>query len=252
MAPRPFPPAQKHGELSEVFPGIFFVQGTVKMPGPPARFSRNMTVIRHEGELTLVNSIRLDEAGLAKLDALGKVKHVVRLAGFHGLDDPFYKDRYGATMHAVRGQVYAAGFDNAKGASAETYFQADVLHDDGSALPFPGARLFVFDGKVPEGLLHLDRDGGILIAGDALQNWDRVDEYFNFLASLMMRMMGFIKPHNVGPGWLKEAAPSADRLAAVLDLEFAHVLPAHGAVVRGDAREKFRPVIEATVAKLRG
>src|SRR5262249_45497235 len=45
--PRPHPAAQKHGELRELLPGLWFVTGTVKMPGPlPVRFSRNMTVVK--------------------------------------------------------------------------------------------------------------------------------------------------------------------------------------------------------------
>ena len=26
---------------------------------------------------------------------------MIRLAGFHGIDDPFYKERYGATLEAL-------------------------------------------------------------------------------------------------------------------------------------------------------
>ena len=54
--------------------------------------------------MILVNSVRLDVAGLAALEALGRVTDVIRLAGNHGMDDPFYKDRYGAKVWAVRGQ----------------------------------------------------------------------------------------------------------------------------------------------------
>ena len=57
----------------------------------------------------LINSLRLDEEGLAKLDELGKVTDVIRLGGFHGSDDPFYKERYGATSWAIEGQVYFNG-----------------------------------------------------------------------------------------------------------------------------------------------
>jgi hypothetical protein len=44
------PPALPHGELRELLPDVFFVTGTVALPGPlPVRFSRNMTVVRSEG-----------------------------------------------------------------------------------------------------------------------------------------------------------------------------------------------------------
>ncbi len=241
---RQHPAALPHGELKEVFPDIYFVTGTVRMPGPlPIAFSRNMTVVRQDGELTLVNAVRLDEGGLAALGALGKVAHVVRLAGYHGMDDAFYQERYGARVWAVRGQVYAPGFDPKKWA-ATAYFQPDVEMDADTALPLRGARLHVFHTTPSEGLLLLDREGGILVAGDALQNWQQADPYFSLLGKLMMKGMGFIKPHNLGPGWLRAAKPAAAEVRGILDLPFAHVLPSHGTPVIGDAREKFRPVIE--------
>ncbi len=62
-------------------PGLYFVTGTIKMPGPlPVQFSRNMTVVRRGDRLVLVNSVRLDDAGIATLATLDKVTDVVRLA----------------------------------------------------------------------------------------------------------------------------------------------------------------------------
>src|SRR5262245_30354002 len=92
-----FPPAWPHGALTEVFPDVFVVTGSMRFPLPlvPVFASRTMTILRDGGSLALVNTVRLDDPGLAALDALGKVEHVIRLAGFHGSDDPFYKDRYG-------------------------------------------------------------------------------------------------------------------------------------------------------------
>lgn len=240
-----FPPSLPHGALEEIFPDVFFVTGTVGMPGPiPVRFSRNMTVIRQGRALTLVGTVRLDEAGLAALDALGEVKHVIRLAGFHGMDDPFYKDRYGAKVWVVRGQVYARGFDAPKTAKADGYFQPDVEMDAGTELPVAGARLVTFDGQTGEGVLLLEREGGILVTGDSLQHWERVDPYFNWLGAIVMRLMGFIKPYNVGPGWLRTAKPDLRQVRGLLDLPFEHVLPVHGAPVIGRAREKYRPSLE--------
>ena len=77
---RPHAPTRPHGSLTEVLPGLWFVTGTVGMPGPlPVRFSRNMTVVRRSDKLVVVNSVRLDDAGLAALDKLGKVTDVIRL-----------------------------------------------------------------------------------------------------------------------------------------------------------------------------
>jgi hypothetical protein len=62
-----FPPALPHGQLEQIFPDIFFVTGTMQTVLMNARrqFSRNMTVVRDGNALTLINSIRLDGAGLA-------------------------------------------------------------------------------------------------------------------------------------------------------------------------------------------
>lgn len=244
MASGSFAPAFPHGPLEEILPDICFVRGSIKMSPPPMRFSRNMTALRHDGGLTLVNTVRLDEAGLAALEGFGEVRHVIRIAGFHGMDDRFYADRYGAKVWCVKGMAYAKGFDATKTAPDEGYFQPDVWIDEQTALPVPGASLHIIGGDVPEGVLRLDREGGVVITGDALQNWDRVDPGFNWVAGIIMRLMGFIKAHNVGPGWLKGARPDREALRALLDLSFEHVLPAHGAPVLGGAREKFRPAIE--------
>ncbi len=242
MTRQTFPAALPHGKIEEVFPNIYFVTGTIGMPGPlPMRFSRNMTIVREGERLILVNTVRLSEDGLRDLDALGRVTDVIRIAGFHGMDDPFYKDRYGAKVWAIRGQKYVEGFKQ----DAATYFDADETMDASTQLPLSGAKLFVFESaKVPEGLLRLEHDGGVVISGDCFQHWHTADRFFNFPAKIMMRVMGFVKPHNIGPGWLAQAKPSPDELRKLLDWPFEHVLPAHGAVVRGNARDKYRPSIE--------
>jgi len=240
--PRPFPPAMPHGTLSEPVPGIFFVQGTMQFPGVvPMRFSRNMVVVRTGERLVLVNTLRLDEPGLTALDALGKVTDIVRIAGNHGMDDPFYADRYKAKVWAVKGQRYVAGF---AADAPDVYFESDEEMEPGGPLPIEGATLHVIHARPPEALLRLPNDGGVLVAGDCLQHWAKSDAYFSLPARIAMPLMGFIKPHNVGPAWLKGCKPPKEDLRAILGLTFSHVLPAHGAPVIGDAVSKYRPAIE--------
>jgi hypothetical protein len=233
---RPFSPALPHGELTEVLPDLFLVTGTVGLPGPlPVRFSRNMTVARKGDRLILVNTVRLDDAGLAALDRLGKVTDVIRLAGNHGVDDPFYADRYKAKVWALEGQRYTSGFDTK---AKDTYFTPDVAIDESTALPITGAK------DPPEGLLVLPLHGGTLVSGDCLQNWGATDAYFSWLGRVMMRFMGFIRAHNVGPAWFKQAKPPREELRAITDLPFANLLPGHGAPVLGNAAERYRPAID--------
>ena len=245
MATRTFPDANPHGELTQLFDDVFFVTGGYRVTAPlPLSFSRNMTVIRDGDDLTLINSVRLNDHGLAELDKLGTVKHIIRLAGFHGSDDPFYKERYGADVWAVEGQVYAPGIDPAA-TMEKAYFKADMQMSRHTELPIRGAKLYPFTtARPPEALLLLERNDGILVSGDCLQNWRKPDQYFSFLARPMMRMMGFIKPHNIGPGWLKIARPDVREIQGILPLEFAHVLPAHGEITLGDAKQRYRRAIE--------
>lgn len=241
------PSALAHGEINKVFENIWFVQGAVKMPMPiPMKISRSMTVIKNpaSNELTLVNSMRLSNEGLNELNQLGKVAHVIRLAGFHGKDDGFYKEKYNAKIHAIKGQSYSRKFDKEMIRPEDGYLQPDEWLTEDSPLPIENAELKVFHSSKPsEALLGLKRDGGILITGDSLQNTPTADKYVNFPARLMMKKMGFFKEYNVGPGWLQFASPHADEVRSILDLEFEHVLPAHGEAVIGGAKEKFRPVL---------
>ena len=64
----------------------------------------------------------------------------------------------------------------------------------------------------------------------------------------MMRMMGFIRPHNIGPGWLRQCKPPKEELSAIVGLSFVNVLPAHGTPVLGNAVDLYRPAIERVTA----
>jgi hypothetical protein len=240
--PRPFPAAMPHGALSEPLPGIFFVKGTMQLPAPvPMRFSRNMVIVQEGKRLVLINTVRLDESGLSALDALGKVTDVVRIAGNHGMDDPFYADRYKAKVWAVKGQRYVAGLG---AAGPDVYFESDEQMAPGGPLPIEGATLHLIRSRPPEALLRLPQHGGVIVAGDCLQHWAKSDPYWSFPARIAMPLLGFVKPHNVGPAWFKGCKPPKEDLAAILDLPFSHVLPAHGEPVIDDAVSKYRPAIE--------
>ncbi len=239
-------PAGRHGPIESIFPGIWFVRGSVKLPMlMPMKMARAMTIVRDAaGTLTLFNSMRLSEAGLAELETLGTVKNVVRIAGFHGRDDSFYRERYGATVYAIEGQRYVRSMSVDQPPSKD-YMSADVYLTEDTALPVCNAQLKVFSTSTPpEALVLLDRDGGILIAGDSLQHTPKPDQYFNLPARVMMKKFGFFEPYAVGAGWLQFAAPARSDVRSVLELDFEHVLPGHGTPVIGHAKEKYRPTLE--------
>ena len=130
----------------------------------------------------------------------------------------------------------------------DVYFESDEAMDPGGRLPIEGATLHVIGSRPPEALLRLPHHGGVLIAGDCLQHWAKSDRYWSLPARVAMPLLGFVKPHNVGPAWLKGCKPPKEDLRAILGLGFSHVLPAHGEPVVGDAVAKYRPAIERAAA----
>jgi hypothetical protein len=218
-----FPAAMPHGPLQEVFPDVFFVTGTMRAEffGSMWQFSRNMTVVRDERDLTIVNSVRLDEDGLSQLDALGTVRNVVRIGDMHGLDDRFYLDRYGATFWAMPNMGIEEGVT------------VDKELVPGGEMPFNGCTLFDFrTTQRPEGILRLDRDGGIMIACDSLQNWVAPDEFFDEPTVATMQEMGFFTSNNLGLAWLQGSQPQAPDFVRLKEVPFRHALCGHGIPAR--------------------
>jgi hypothetical protein len=224
------PPALPHGPLREIFAGVFFVTGMMKtiLMGSDWQFSRNMVAVRDGEALTLINSIRLDDAGLAQLDALGRVANVVRIGALHGRDDSFYKSRYDAKFWALPGMAHDHGLAPDK-----------ELSPNGD-MPFAGCSVFEFrTTNLPECILRIDRAGGILVACDSLQNWIEPDEFFSGQSRQTMTEMGFFQPANLGPVWMQVSEPKAEDFARLCELPFKHVLCGHGIPFRDDAKEAF-------------
>jgi hypothetical protein len=135
-------------------------------------------------------------------------------------------------------------------AGESSYLDPDIGLVEGSPLPVPGASLKIFaTSRLPEALLLIERNGGILVSADALHNTPSPDEFVSWLARRMMNRAGFSVAYNVGPGWLRSCEPTAEDVRSILALEFQHVLPGHGDPVIGNAKEKYRPTFEG---ELRG
>lgn len=226
--PRPesYPPAYPHDSIEEVITDVFMVRGTIRM-NAMMRITRNMAVLRHDGELTLVNPIRLDEAGLTQLSTIGDIKRILRIGSMHGIDDPFYIDRYGAELWAEENSI--------------TYPvpKIDRQISANSILPFPDARLFCFEGMVrAESALLIEREGGLLLTCDALQHYGDY-RHTSFIARALMPFIGFPKKMVVGPIWLKMMTPEGSSLESefrrLLELDFDHFLSAHGSLLRDTA-----------------
>ena len=230
-----FPEPQPQRPLEQAFTDVHVLHGTVSM-GPGVRIPRTMVVLQHEGTLTVVNAVRPDAAGMAALDALGKVEHVVKI-GFHGMDDPWFVQHYGATLWALPG-VDPEGITVGRRLEAE------------GELPIPWLRLFTFQlCKRPEAALIADRDGGVLITCDSVQNWSDL-EGCSLLAKGVTVAMGFNKrPANIGPPWKKMQTPEGGSLEAdyrrLLEEPFDHLIGGHGKPLRGGAKAALTETVRA-------
>jgi hypothetical protein len=221
----PFAAAMPHGPIEEVFPDVFMVKSGYKA-GVGVMFERNMTVWRRAGgELVVFNSARLTEDGERELDKLGKVAHVVRLAAFHGLDDPYYVDRYKAALWGAAGMKHDG---KAISATDHPLGDADVFH--------------FAAGNHAELCAILPMAGGVLVAGDSYQNWTTT-KHCSLLVRAMMPFMGF-GPACIGGPWLKKMGNGVkvdfERLAK---MDWKHLIPAHGTVLNDSARDQLGSAI---------
>jgi hypothetical protein len=226
-----------HDEIQEVFPDVFFVTGTYcgDIGGASWQFSRNMTVVRDGQNLTLVNSVRLDEKGLTALENLGTIKNVVKIGSLHGVDDAFYKNHYDAKFWAMPGMQQA--------------LEVDVELTAEGEMPFPGASVFEFKTtNLPECILRIDREGGIMIACDSLQNWVSPNKFFSDESRAMMQEMGFFTKANIGPVWMQFNEPEAADFVRLKKIPFRHALTGHGEPLRDTAHEDY----STTFARLFG
>jgi len=233
-------PAYPHDPIEEILPDVFMVRGAVRM-NPLMRISRNMAIVRHEGELSLVNPIRLDAAGEAQLRALGSVKRLLRLNPLHGLDDRYYVDTFQAELWAQ--------------AKSETYPEPKIDHYLTAAeeLPFPDAELFCFEGtNMPESALRIRRGGGLLLTCDAIQHYGDY-RHNTLLARLAMPFIGFPKTTIVGPIWLKMMTPEGGSLESdfrrLLTLEFDSLLSAHGSLLPGGAHASVAKAVDRAFSR---
>ncbi len=228
-----YPKAQPHDQIEKIIDNVWYVTGSVVFK-PLVRLPRNMVIIRHQGELTLINSVRLDEAGEKALDALGKVCHIIKIGG-HGMDDAYYLNRYKAKHWVV-------------GASEAKQQRGIQRIEEGIELPFPDARVFEFkDTLHPESAIILDQQEGLLITCDSVQHWVP-SRLMSFAAKIITRIAGFQKPAQIGPKWrVKQTAPGKslradfDRLA---ENTFELIIGGHGGLLTSKGNELLKATIK--------
>jgi hypothetical protein len=231
-----FPEALAHGPIQQLFPDVFWVQGTFRM-APLMTITRNMFILREKGELSLINSVRLSEAGERELEALGQVKHLVKIGAFHGMDDPYFLHRYKPKFWSLPKAKHAPDI------------KPDVEMTVADALPISGASLFRFDNaKFPEAAILLPIEGGLLLTCDSIQNWSTT-EGNSLPMKLVLRAGGFMRPAVIGPPWRKAMtrpdAPLSADFQRLLQQPFQSLLGGHGTPLLKTAKEALSSSVSA-------
>lgn len=231
------PPLLPHGEIQEIFPDIFFVTGGMEGEffGSHWEFGRNMFIVRSPAgpgdikpSLTVINGVRLSEAGMGALDALGRVDHLLKIGSMHSRDDAYFVERYSPTVWGIPGMPLAEGVT------------IDQKLTEGVTLPIADASVFLFrETKLPEAIVRLDREGGILLACDALQNWEEPDPFTSDDSIEKMRAAGFFVKANCGVAWMHVNEPQPGDFARLKELTYQHALAGHGTPLLGTAQADF-------------
>jgi len=230
-----FPAALPHGPITKVVDGVYVVRSGFRM-GPGVVISRTMTVVQADDGLTVMNAARLSEEGLAELERLGPIKHLVKLSDSHGIDEPYFVDRYKPEVWTLDGVKHLAGTRR--------------LGPDG---PLSAGRVIALPGATGwrECMYWLPNGGGTLVACDALQNHADT-EGASFVARLITPMMGFKGGLIVAPMWRKYQKVVGSQVSAAfapaLELSFSNVITGHGPAIAGGADAATRAAVERGAA----
>jgi hypothetical protein len=235
--PGNYPAALPHEPIEQILPDVFLVHGSARV-GPVMRMNRNMIIVRDGEALTLIGPVRLSKTEEAKLENLGRVKHVIRIGYYHGIDDWYYVRRYGAEFWCQ-----AASDHYSKPTPTKSL-------DETSTLPIAHAELFLFtQTRFPEAAILIKAHGGLLITCDSLQHWTDWS-YCTLLAKTVVRIFGFSLRTLIGTFWLKSMTPKDGSLKRdferLLKLSFIHLIGAHGRLCRDRAHEE----VEAEVRRV--
>jgi len=236
MMKQNYAPAYKHQAIEMLYENVYWVHGSIKM-APAMSMNRNMIILKQGTSLYLINPIRLNEAEENKLKALGKVKAILRLGDFHGIDDAYYIDTFKCEFWCQAGQ------------STYPDLKPDHVITAESKAPIENAEFFIFSTSIhPEAALLL-KDKKLLITTDSVQNWTDWS-HTSGPAKLLLRLMGFKLRLLIGKPWLKRVTPTGKSMLcdfeALLKLEFDSLVAAHGKPLLANAHAKLSAVVSET------
>jgi hypothetical protein len=229
---------KRFGTVEQVFDDVWWTWGTVQV-GPGLVFPRTMAIVRERDGLVVIHPVMMPADEQAKIEALGPIKHIVRLGTGHGMDDAAYITRYKPTAW---GQAGAPLKDGAA---------RDRELVTGGPSPLDGGTVIAFEtSKNPECVIHVPRHGGIVFSCDSIQNWAD-SPGTSVVMRPLSRLMGFKGRACLGPLWRKHSEPKdGEDFKATYDkivaLDFAHAIGGHGAPMKDTARDDLRAALRAS------
>lgn len=222
-----------HGDIEAHGPDLWSVWGSLPIP-----LRRRMVIFRlKDGTLLLHSVIALDEAGMAKLDALGKPSIMIVPHGGHRMDAPFYKQRYPNL------RVIGPAETRQK---IEQVIAVDATCEE--TLPALGIGLHPMAGyKHGEVVYELPASGGkALLVSDIVANRDHPAGLGGWLTA---NVTGGVKGRLGVPRimkWMmvKDKAMARASLSSLADIAgVSIILPAHGLPVVGDCTNAVREAV---------
>jgi hypothetical protein len=221
-----------HGAIRFVDNGIFVVEGRWKR----SPFERKMTVfLLASGEIAVHSAIAMDEAGMAALEAIGRLSWVLVPNALHYSDAGWYGDRYPSARILVPAAARAKLFERVRridGSLDDDW--PEVLRDEVAIIPLRGARI------AEVALVH--HPSRTLVLTDAVFNyWERD---LPLGARTFMRLN---RAYNrFGPSRIFTSFAVNDRDAflasidAVLEHDFDRVIMSHGRVLETGGKDALR------------
>lgn len=102
-----------------------------------------------------------------------------------------------------------------------------------------------FDTSVhPEGILHINRESGIIITCDSVKNWIHSDEFFNKHTAKLYKSFGFFGSATISKIWQQTCNVQAQDFKRLKLLSFHHLLSAHGEPLINEAYEQLAATIK--------
>jgi hypothetical protein len=230
-----------------------------------ARINRNMVVLRHNkhrGELTLINPIRLDEAGEQRLLRLGKsIERIIRLAPRHGLrHDQYYLKKFPQVRRwapASSPTAHLSSPNNHKedsNALNNSHHHQLPVHrllaaEDNTTAILPACHVFCFQETVePECALVLLSDyvGNVLVTAEALQchGGAQINPYINMPVRVQLAARGMTtRPVVIPPRWVQRQMSNSSSLATTSTTATSTPLPFTASSSSSSMREQKRAAL---------